>query len=267
MAGFTTKELSKKTWPDYQRFFSQGNGWDHCGCTAYHGIRAPREVRKWADKRDFNLKVKCDLVEQRRAHGILVYADGEPVGWCQFGPKEELPIVDNRRTAKLFPDEAREQVWRITCFCTHKQYRQQGVAELALRAALNAIRKQGGGLVEAFPVVTMPPDPELDELIRSHGGGSAEVRQHLMERTGATGVTYYDHRPFSVDGVSVQGLGPVTALVRRMAGALHPGTVAMFEREGFKAKAVMEGRRRALPYDRLLMQRTVRGVPRRRPMG
>jgi hypothetical protein len=36
-----TKELSKRTWPDYVRFFSQGNGWDHCGCTAYQGFRAP----------------------------------------------------------------------------------------------------------------------------------------------------------------------------------------------------------------------------------
>src|SRR5919109_1220813 len=73
---FVTKELSKRTWPDYVRFFSQGNGWDHCGCTAYQGFRAPARVRKWADKRDWNLAVKCDLVDRGLAHGILVYSDG-----------------------------------------------------------------------------------------------------------------------------------------------------------------------------------------------
>src|SRR5688500_16762976 len=98
---FSTKELSTHTWPDYVRFFSKGNGWDHCGCTAYQGFAAPSKVRKWADKRDWNLELKCDLVERHVAHGILVYADREPVGWCQFGPKRELPIPEGERKELL----------------------------------------------------------------------------------------------------------------------------------------------------------------------
>lgn len=30
-----TKELSKRTWADFERLFSQGNGWDFCWCLAY----------------------------------------------------------------------------------------------------------------------------------------------------------------------------------------------------------------------------------------
>ncbi len=26
--------------------------------------------------------------------GVLVYAKGEPIGWCQYGTREELPRVD-----------------------------------------------------------------------------------------------------------------------------------------------------------------------------
>ena len=62
---FTTKELSNRTWPDYVRFFSQGNGWDHCGCTFAQGFRAPKEVRKWAvsvvPPRDAPMSTRIDI--------------------------------------------------------------------------------------------------------------------------------------------------------------------------------------------------------------
>jgi hypothetical protein len=38
---------------------------------------------------------KKEFVDSGRSHGILVSANGEPVGWCQYGPKEELPRIDN----------------------------------------------------------------------------------------------------------------------------------------------------------------------------
>ena len=43
-------------------------------------------------------------------------------------------------------------MWRITCFVVDKQHRRRGAASVALKAALEAIRKKGGGLVEAYPV-------------------------------------------------------------------------------------------------------------------
>jgi len=42
-----------------------------------------------------NRRDKKTLVKQGQSHGILVYAHGEPVGWCQFGPSQELPRIDN----------------------------------------------------------------------------------------------------------------------------------------------------------------------------
>lgn len=267
MARFTTKELSKKTWPDYVRFFSQGNGWDHCGCTAYQGFRAPHHVRKWADKRDWILKVKCDLVERRRAHGILVYDGTEPIGWCQFGPKGELPILDNRRTFKLFPDDSEEREWKITCFCTHKDYRQQGVAGIALHAALDSIRRKGGGLVEAYPFAHAPGDPESDErririkqwwktigqLERAHGKRSEKVRRFKLTAEPRTGLD----RAGGGGPLVVEGVGSVNG----MYWVAHCGTAAMFEREGFKAISVVpvsERIRSPGPHpSRLVMQKTI----------
>lgn len=39
--------------------------------------------------------------------------------------------------------------WRITCFTTRMEWRRQGVASTALAAAVEAIRKRGGGRVKA----------------------------------------------------------------------------------------------------------------------
>ena len=75
------------------------------------------------------------------------------MGWCQYGPREELPRIDNsRKYQDLAPPDGGERLWRITCFVVHKKHRRRGVGSAALRAALEAIRKRGGGLVEAYPI-------------------------------------------------------------------------------------------------------------------
>jgi ribosomal protein S18 acetylase RimI-like enzyme len=100
-----------------------------------------------------NRRQKEKLVNNGRAHGVIVYANGEPVGWCQYGPREELPRVDHGRNYRdLAPKDKVERLWRITCFVVDKNYRKSGVASTALRAALDGIRNRGGGLVEAIPV-------------------------------------------------------------------------------------------------------------------
>jgi GNAT superfamily N-acetyltransferase len=151
---YKTRELSKKTWPDFERLFSRRNGWDFCWCMHFHRSRiwpgsdklrrAERSVRNRRDKRA--------LVETGRTHGILVYADNEPIGWCQYGPREELPRVDESRHYRQPGRDDSTKLWRITCFVVDKRYRRRGVASVALKAALQAIRKRGGGMVEAYPI-------------------------------------------------------------------------------------------------------------------
>jgi len=100
-----------------------------------------------------NHRQKAELVEKGCAHGILVYAKGEPIGWCQYGPREELPRADNtQKYRRLALEKGADKLWRITCFIVDRNYRERGVASEALKAALETIRKKGGGLVEAYPV-------------------------------------------------------------------------------------------------------------------
>jgi ribosomal protein S18 acetylase RimI-like enzyme len=155
VSAYTTKELSAKTWPDFARLFSQKNGWDFCWCMHFHrphGLPMNQWLPTRAERGVRNHREKCELVEKGCAHGILVYTNREPVGWCQYGTREELPRIDHSRKYRGLAPAGAERLWRITCFAVLKPYRRRGVASAALKAALETIRNQGGGLVEAYPI-------------------------------------------------------------------------------------------------------------------
>ena len=194
---YEVKELNSTTWPDFEKFFAKHNGVQGgCWCTFYHHPdgRLLKEGLARKDAIALNRKEKKALVKQDRSHGILVYAGDQSVGWCQYGLKEELPRIDSGRNYSkldLSADQGRK-LWRLTCFFVDRDFRKKGVASVALKAALDSIKKQGGGIVEAYP-------------------------------------------PTSKEGGS---------------WALWFGTVAMFEREGFKAHA-------KLGEKHLLMRKTI----------
>ncbi len=142
---YKTRDLSEKTWPDFEKLFSQKNGWDHCWCMHFHrprGLPANERLHSRPERSVRNRRQKRELVERGCSHGILVYAAGEPVGWCRYGPKEELPRIDNSRKYRgLAPEGDAEKLWRMTCFVVDKEHRRSGVARAALRAALEAIKQ------------------------------------------------------------------------------------------------------------------------------
>jgi len=156
LASFATKELSKRTWSDFEKLFREPGEWGACWCVYY---QRPRPLSKTVtahlnlDQRAArNRRDKKAMVDKGCAHGILVYSGREPVGWCQYGPKEELPRIDAGRKYRNLGSSLDEKLWRITCFCVDRTYRNQEVARVSLDAALESIKKRGGGTVEAFPV-------------------------------------------------------------------------------------------------------------------
>ncbi len=231
-----SKELSTRTWPDFERLFSQGGGWDSCGCMLYQrGCHLSRkEFHTRAEQRPQNLLEKRELVEQRKAHGILVYADGEPVGWCQYGPVSELPIAHRPRQSPGVLAHDPTSQWRITCFVTLKTHRRQGVAGTGLAAALVAIGTRGGGWVEGLPIALVQSKDDLRRRIRVQGPDSEEVEQYLK----------------AWPKIVVRGVGPVPAVAGSFGNVSHSGTVSMFSQHGFEAVRVVR-------ETRVLMRRQI----------
>ena len=156
---YTTKELSNKTLPDFERLFNThpAPGAYQCWCMYNHQsghLPESKKLQSRVKRAARNRGEKRELVEAGCSHGILVYARHEPVGWCQYGPIEELPRIDNNPIyRKVAPEDGARRLWRITCFVVDRRYRRRGVASAALKAALQAIRTKGGGLVEAYPIL------------------------------------------------------------------------------------------------------------------
>ncbi len=104
---------------------------------------------------------KHTVVTQGQSHGIIVYSDGKPVGWCQYGTREELPRLNASRTYQKLGLEngVKRKLWRITCFFVDRDFRGKGVAGFALKTAISSIRKNGGGVVEAYPLENLKEVP------------------------------------------------------------------------------------------------------------
>jgi GNAT superfamily N-acetyltransferase len=96
-----------------------------------------------------NREAKRAHVDNGTVHQVLVYLDGECVGWIQYGPPAEVARIKN---PKAYEKELVELPdWRIGCAFTGSRHRREGVARAGLAAALAAIADAGGGVVEAYP--------------------------------------------------------------------------------------------------------------------
>lgn len=95
-----------------------------------------------------NREAKRTLVEEGKAHGTLVYCGEEPVGWCQFGPREELGRIDRKRGYS----PTTENPWRITCLYVAPGHRRSGLARIAVSESVRAMKKLRVNTIEAYPV-------------------------------------------------------------------------------------------------------------------
>lgn len=151
-ASLTARHLTPARWKDFERLFRKYHGVQAgCWCMFYHR-EGPSGPLHSAERQESNRRDHRALVRQGHAHGILVYRAGQPVGWCQFGRREDLPRIERgRKYRSLAAHLGLPPVWRITCFFVDRPLRRAGVARFALHAALGAIRTAGGGIVEGYP--------------------------------------------------------------------------------------------------------------------
>ncbi|WP_395711817.1 GNAT family N-acetyltransferase [Reyranella sp.] len=142
----TTRELTSDLWLDLEALFGSNGACGGCWCMFWRQARGEdwSEIKGAVNKRRFRA-----LVEEDRAHGVLAYVDGVPVGWAAFDRRRELGKLD--RAPSLACDDA-DRVWSLPCFFVKAGHRRQGVASALIAAAVAAVRRRGGTVVEAYPV-------------------------------------------------------------------------------------------------------------------
>ena len=145
------RDLTPRLWPALERLFGKNGACGGCWCMWWRlekGERWP-EVKGAPAKRRLRA-----LVRAGRANGVLAFEGGEPVGWCAYQRRVDLPRLD--RAPSLACRDAHE-VWSLPCFFVKPGRRREGVARGLLEAALGRLRRRGARLVEGYPV--KPPRP------------------------------------------------------------------------------------------------------------
>jgi GNAT superfamily N-acetyltransferase len=174
MGEYSTHHLTDETWSDFAALVEANNGvWGGCWCMGFH----PEGVGK-GHSAEQNREAKLAHVQRGTVHQILVYADGQCVGWCQYGPPAELPNIKNLKAYDAGAGDPPD--WRIGCIFTGKGHRGEGVARAAVTAVLGAIAEAGGGVVEAYPEQVEAREPQRGAYF--HTGPETLFRELGFER-------------------------------------------------------------------------------------
>ncbi|MDX6372175.1 MAG: hypothetical protein QOD98_1163 [Nocardioidaceae bacterium] len=143
--GYTTRPLGSETWDAFAELAERHNGvWNGCWCTWFITLQSEK-----SHTAEGNRALKKRRVEEGTNHAALVFDGDRAIGWCEYGPPEELPNIYHRK--QYDAELTRLPDYRLTCFFVDRDYRRRGVAAIALRGALDLIARVGGGVVEAYP--------------------------------------------------------------------------------------------------------------------
>jgi len=147
---YTIRPLGAETWDAFAALCERNNGagMGGCWCCWFHEpTMAEREANIVAC--GGNEQYKHQRVIDGRAHAALVLEGDDAVGWCEYGPPDELPGVYHAKELAASGDPLPD--YRLTCFFVDRRHRRRGVAAAALRGALDLIAQAGGGVVETYP--------------------------------------------------------------------------------------------------------------------
>jgi GNAT superfamily N-acetyltransferase len=137
--------LTKERWSDFETLFGVRGACGGCWCMIWRLTRSEFERQKG----EKNKQAMKTIVESGEVPGILALFHGQAIGWCSVAPRERFPALDRSRINKRIDDQP---VWSITCFFIEKNHREKGLSIQLIKAAIAYVKKQGGKILEAYPV-------------------------------------------------------------------------------------------------------------------
>jgi GNAT superfamily N-acetyltransferase len=144
--------LAQKLWNDFEELFGANGACGGCWCM-YWKLRG----REYSENTgDTARQLQKSIVDSKVTPGLLAYLEGVPIGWIAVEPRNAYPKLAHSRILKPVDDK---EVWSITCFFVKKKYRRAGLTIALLLAAIEHVKKQGGSIVEGYPVETTKDQP------------------------------------------------------------------------------------------------------------
>jgi GNAT superfamily N-acetyltransferase len=176
----SVKEVTTKTWPDFEALFESKGAPSYCWCMAW---RATAEEKKNSSSASRKRAMKR-RVDSKTPIGLLGYLDKEPVAWCSVAPSTTY-----QRLRK--DEEPSEDVWSIVCFFIRREHRGQGLTKALLEAAIHQAKTRGAKVVEGYPVDPDSPSYRFMGFVPMfmeagfHEVARAGTRRHVVRRRAA----------------------------------------------------------------------------------
>jgi len=164
--------VTKDRWSDFETLFGERGACGGCWCMLWRQTRKEFESQKG----EGNRRAMKAIVQSGEAPGILAYSQRQPVAWCSVAPREHFPSLGRSRILKPL-DEL--PVWSITCLFVEKPYRRRSISTRMITAAVEHVKKQGGSVVEAYPVE--PKKDKMPDVFAWTGLASAYTRAGFVE--------------------------------------------------------------------------------------
>jgi GNAT superfamily N-acetyltransferase len=143
--GFETHVLTPDRFEDFADVVNRSRRASHCWCLSHRVT--PQEIEELGHgSREQAMRALC---ERPHPPGVVTYLDGEPVGWCNIGPRSEITRLVRSRVIAPVDDLP---VWSIVCVIVRAGHRGKGVTAPLLEGAVAYATENGAPAVEAYPV-------------------------------------------------------------------------------------------------------------------
>lgn len=170
-----TRPLTPDRFDDFADVVNPNRRATHCWCLS-HRLRAKDIEELGHGDREQAMR---RLSEREHPPGVVTYLDGTPVGWCNIGPRADIPRLAGSRLIRPVDDVP---VWSIVCVVVRSGHRRAGVTAQLIEGAVAYAAAHGAPAVEAYPV---DPQGRMDTTMAFVGTRS------MFERAGfeAVGTT------------------------------------------------------------------------------
>ena len=140
-----THPLTADRFEDFADIINRPRRANHCWCLSPRLQAA--EIQQLGDgSRERAMRRLC---EREHPPGVVTYADGQPLGWCNIGPRSEITRLTRSRVISAVDDLP---VWSIVCIVVRSGHRRRGVTAPLIEGAVAYAFSHGAPAVEAYPV-------------------------------------------------------------------------------------------------------------------
>lgn len=140
-----THPVTPDRFEDFADVINKNRRANHCWCLS-HRLTAGEIAELGDGSRERAMRRLC---ERENPPGVVTYLDGEPVGWCNIGPRSEITRLTRSRLIRPIDDVP---VWSIICVIVRPGHRRQGVTQHLIEGAVEYAGSRAAPAVEAYPV-------------------------------------------------------------------------------------------------------------------